>query len=95
MVIGCKRKDEKMEELMDPTIRSIIRECLNEMDVYEPKWEEDDIFLAACGAVLKYVEKHVDTIGEELLADIEITVKKEMDTKEREKQNGTYTKDAQ
>lgn len=66
--------------MIDPTVKSIIRTCVDEMRAYEPKWDEEDIFLSACGAVLKHAEKSGQdaTINPTLLATIQTVVRHEM-----------------
>lgn len=64
--------------MINPEIQAIIRECVQEMRSWTPKRNEEDIFYAACGAVLKHAESQRQEVTPELLATIRATTRQVM-----------------
>ncbi len=62
--------------MLDQNVQSIITDCLQEMQDWD--WDDEDMFWAACAAVLKYAEARGLEASQELIAAIQAAVKQQM-----------------
>ena len=72
----------KKQEPTDQSVQQIIKECVQEIRSWQPAWPEDDIFYAACGAVLKKAQAQGIPESDELLAAIQVAVRQALKTEE-------------
>lgn len=66
-------------------VLDVLAQALHDVRSFVPAWEEDDVFWAVCGAVLKWTESYGNEPTKELLAAIQALVKHEM-----QKEKGTH-----